>query len=312
MPPGAAPLFFVLSDAGGDSRAILPCQRLEARSGPGASSVASLTSFYSCDFRPLIAAGDARRTAFALGRAVAAMLAREPVVRFDSVDSTAPWLPPFLAGLAAPARAMLRYDHFGRWWEDVAGKGFDDYMGLRDGALREIVRRKGARLAREGATLSVIGAADLDRGIADYESIHAASWKDPEPFPNFQPFLMRRLAAAGWLRLAICRLGDRPVAAQIWVVAGGRATVLKLSHDRAFDRWSPGTVLTAYAIRTLMENDRIATLDFGRGDDPYKRAWTTNRTPHIGILWTSIARRPLLVARHLAGSLSRLARPAGG
>ena len=52
------------------------------------------------------------------------------------------------------------------------------------------------------------------------------------------------------------------------MVVAGTATVLKLAHDKAFDRASPGTVLTGFAIRTLMENDGIGMLDFGRGDDP--------------------------------------------
>jgi CelD/BcsL family acetyltransferase involved in cellulose biosynthesis len=64
-------------------------------------------------------------------------------------------------------------------------------------------------------------------------------------------------------------------------------------------------VLTAFAIRTLMENDRIESLDFGRGDDPYKRGWATNRTPHIGVLSVSIARRPGLIARHFLGAAIR-------
>jgi CelD/BcsL family acetyltransferase involved in cellulose biosynthesis len=119
---------------------------------------------------------------------------------------------------------------------------------------------------------------------------------------------MRNLATAGWLRLAICRLNGRPVAAQLWAVTAGTGTVLKLAHDQAFDRLSPGTVLTAFAIRRLIQNDGIARIDFGRGDDGYKAAWTTRRTPHIGVLSASITRRPLMIARHWAGAAARMAR----
>jgi CelD/BcsL family acetyltransferase involved in cellulose biosynthesis len=54
-----------------------------------------------------------------------------------------------------------------------------------------------------------------------------------------------------------------------------------------------------------MARDGVDRLDFGRGDDDYKRAWTSERTPHIGVLWVGVARRPLLIARHLAGDLKR-------
>ncbi len=316
LPPGTKPLFFVLEDGAGQAQAILPCQ-LMPQGGQNEPTTASLTSFYSCDFRPLIAPGPgAAATAFALGRDVARHLAGEAIVRFDSLESTWAELKPFLAGLSAPGRALLRYAHFGRWSQSVEGQTFAGYLAGRDGGLREVIRRKGARLEREGAVLTMTGVGatseEIERGIADYEAVYAASWKEAEPFPHFQPTLMRALAKAAWLRLAICRIGDRPVAAQLWVMTGGVATVLKLAHDRTFDSLSPGTVLTAFAIRNLMENERVASLDFGRGDDPYKRAWTSERTQHIGVLWTGIARRPGLVARHFLGQLRRRIKAGGG
>ncbi len=299
------PLFFVLGD-NGPPHAVIPCRR--ARHGDPA--ISSLTSFYSCDFRPLIAADrDGAATAFALGRQLADRLSGEPAFGFDSLDSTLPILEPLIAGLVRPGRALLRYAHFGRWWENLDGRTFVEYLAARDGALREVIRRKGARLERDGATFAMIGGAntqaEIEAGISDYETVYAASWKEAEPFPAFQPTLMRRLAAAGWLRLALLYLDGRPIAAQLWVVVDGTATVLKLAHDTAFDRASPGTVLTAFAIRTLMENDGVASLDFGRGDDPYKRGWATNRTPHIGVLSVDIARRPGLIARHFLGAAAR-------
>jgi hypothetical protein len=314
MPAGAAPLFCVLEDANGAARAILPCRRLPSgRDAPGRHraepAVAGLTSFYSCDFRPIAAPDSGGDAAFALGRGFARAFAAEPVVRFDSLDSTQPTLEPFLAGLRRPGRALLRYAHFGRWREDVRGRDWNAYLAARGGALRETIRRKGAKLTRAGATMEIVAAADIARGVADYETVYAASWKEPEPFPAFQPVLMRRLAEAGWLRLALCRIEGRPVAAQIWARVGPVATVLKLAHDQAFDAWSPGTVLTAFAIRHILAEGGaeggVGTLDFGRGDDPYKAQWTSTRTQHVGVLWTSLSRRPALIARHTLGRMLR-------
>jgi len=301
----AKPVFLTLSGPDGP-RALLPCQR----TAKGDPAVSSLTSFYSCDYRPLIATGD--NAAFDLGRAVAERLSEVAVFSFDSLDTGWPQLDPFLKGLARPGRVLLRYAHFGRWWEDVRGQSFDAYLADRDGALREVVRRKTARLQREGATLTMTGAGspatETEAGIADYETVYAASWKEAEPFPDFQPTLMRKLAEAGWLRLALLHLDGRPIAAQLWTLVGGTATVLKLAHDRQFDKQSPGTVLTAFAIRSLMEEGRIERLDFGRGDDPYKRGWARNRTAHIGVRSVSLARRPFSVAQHLLGAAIRRVR----
>jgi hypothetical protein len=302
---GVEPLFFVLNGAGGP-RALIPCKRLPH----GDPSISSLTSFYSCDFRPMIAAAeDEPATAFELGKALAERLSGEAVFGFDSLDSSWTSLTPFLKGLARPGRPLLSYAHFGRWWEDVRGRTYDQYLAARDGALREVIRRKTDRLTRDGATFTMVGAgrsaAETEAAIADYETVYAASWKEAEPFPAFQPTLMRKLAEAGWLRLALCHLEGRPIAAQLWVVVGRTATVLKLAHDQGFGKQSPGTVLTGFAIRTLMEGDHVDTLDFGRGDDPYKRGWTTRRTPHIGVQSVRLARRPMLVARHMLGVATR-------
>ena len=302
MRTDASPMFLVLGETAGATRAILPCQRIAG----GDPAVCGLTSFYSCDFRPLIAPGeDAFETARELGRQVGECLSDEAVVAFDSLAASLPALGAFFSGLKVRGRAILRYDHFGRWWENVTGLTFTQYLAARDGALRELVRRKGARLERAGATFVMIDAASgpdaVERGIAEYETVYRASWKEPEPFPNFQPALMRNLAKVGWLRLALCRMDGHPIAAQLWAQVGGTATVLKLAHDQAHDALSPGTVLTAFAIRALMDGGNVSVLDFGRGDDGYKRVWAGNRTQHTGVMSVSAARRPLLIARHFAG-----------
>jgi CelD/BcsL family acetyltransferase involved in cellulose biosynthesis len=296
---GARPVFLALLGEDGLARAILPCQSLP-------SAVTSLTSYYSCDFRPILAIPGDADAAFALGRAAAAAFARDPLIRFDSLDAEEPALAAFLAGLRRPGRALLRYAHFGHWWEQVGPGGFAAYLAGREGALRETIKRKGRGLERAGATLGIVPAAEIERGIGDYQAVYVASWKEPEPFPDFQPTLMRKLAATGALRLAICHVQGRPIAAQMWVVADHVGTVLKLAHDATCDRQSPGTVLTAYAIRRLIEDDGITRLDFGRGDDPYKRAWTTRRTQHIGVVSASLWQRPVVVARHWAGAARRI------
>ncbi len=60
--------------------------------------------------------------------------------------------------------------------------------------------------------------------------------------------------------------------------------VLKLAHDEAFKPASPGTVLTAAMLRRLLDDERVSEIDFGRGDDPYKRQWASQRRQRIGLL----------------------------
>ena len=151
-----------------------------------------------------------------------------------------------------------------------------------DIVLRETVRRK---LRRTPTTLEIVATTDtVEAGIDAYEEIYARSWKVPEPYPRFHAEMMRRAAAAGVLRLVLLRVEARVIAAQIWIVQGGRAAVLKLAHDESDKTLSPGTVLTALMIRELLGREAVTELDFGRGDDAYKQLWATQRRQRIGIV----------------------------
>lgn len=95
------------------------------------------------------------------------------------------------------------------------------------------------------------------------------------------------------------------MAAQLWIVEAGTATVLKLAHDRAFRTKSPGTILTALMLRRLLDHKSVAAIDFGRGDDDYKSGWASQRRQRIGLVLVD-PRRPTglgFLARHTLGRL---------
>ena len=296
--PGETARFLV---AGDPAR---PRAMLALRAGPG-GRLDALSGPYTCLFAPLLAPGlDAGEIA-ELGADLAPRLRAAPA-RFDALDPEAPWLAPFLAGLRQGGLRALRFDHFGNWHEPLGGRDWAAYLADRPGPLRETIRRKLRRSAEAGFSV-VAGGGGLDGAIADYEDVYARSWKVPEPFPLFNARLMREAAAAGALRLGLLHSGGRAVAAQIWLLAGGSATVVKLAHDEAFKPLSPGTVLTARMTRHLIEAEKVSELDYGRGDDPYKRLWTTGRRQRIGVVLASPwqAAGAIAIARHAAGAALR-------
>jgi len=59
----------------------------------------------------------------------------------------------------------------------------------------------------------------------------------------------------------------------MWTVEGGTAFIHKLAHRESAKALSPGSVLSAALFRHVIDEDRVATIDFGTGDDPYKRDW---------------------------------------
>jgi hypothetical protein len=299
MPAGARALF-LLCRTGNGPGVLFPLRTLA-----GGARLEGLSTLYSCLYQPLAPARASPAELRAAGQAFGDFCQGWGTVRLDALDGDWPGLPPLLEGARAAGLAVLRFNHFGNWYEGVAGRSWAEYLAARPGALRETIRRRLGQAERDTRTTleTIDSGAGLEAGIGAYEDVYARSWKGTEPFPRFSAALMRAAAAEGALRLGLLRLDGRPVAAQYWVVAGGRATVLKLTHDEAARARSPGTVLTAAMIRDLLERERVAELDFGRGDDAYKSLWTGSRRQRIGVVLAN-PRRPaglLALARHRLG-----------
>lgn len=279
LPADARPCFAVLS-RGQIPLAILPLQ------GDRKGGLAGLTNCYTCVYRPLIAE-DAPpcETARLLGRELGRLCRGRPVVRLDALPVEWTAIDAFVAGVSEAGLAVRRFANFGNWHHVFAGQSWQQYLSSRPGSLRELIRRKTKHAIRAGRLdfEIVSGPADLCRGIAAFEAVYGRSWKPPEPHPRFIPGLMREAAGTGALRLAIAWRAGIPVAVQLWVVAGGCATVMKLAHDEAHAALSPGTLLTAWAVEGLLR-DGIEMIDFGRGDDDYKRLWAGTRRQRIGVL----------------------------
>ena len=272
LPPGARARSLLLRQDG------TPAAVLPLLAGPGGAG--SLTSPYSVLFQPLVDPA----AAFGLGREAGRLLRRWPVLTLDALDPGWPGFVPFLAGLRRAGLLALRFDHFGNWHEAMAGRDWAAYLADRPGALRETIRRKSRLAGREGVRFTVAATPDaLPDALDAYESVYARSWKVPEPHPHFAAALLRRLAPLGQMRLGVMWRGAMPLAAQYWTVEDGVATVLKLAHDDAAKALSPGTLLTAHMIRGLLDGG-VRELDFGRGDDPYKRQWAGDRRQRIGVV----------------------------
>lgn len=267
LPAGARPRYLLCG-----AEALFPMMVYRGR-------LRSLTTPYSWVFAPVPEVlTDAAALAFA--KACRAW----PVTVIEALEAEGAGVTTLRRGLRRAGLLVSQFDHFGNWQESIAGRDWPGYLADRPGRLRELLRR---RLRDAGESLRYEMAATPDevaRGLAVYERIYADSWKVPEPFPAFGPALLRAAAAEGTLRLALLWRDETPLAAQYWVLRGGTATVLKLAHAETAKNVSPGSLLTAWAIRRLIEVDGIGRLDFGRGDDAYKQLWATERRQRLGLV----------------------------
>ena len=261
--------------------------RARAKRRQGVRALRALATVYSVEYG-IVGDGEEvnSRVIPVLADALAAERPRWDIIDLGPFERTATCFERLALELRRVGFWVQPYFQFGMWYERIAGRDFATFLAMRSGALRTTLKRAPKRLEHLGHVEieSVRGGGDLAAAIMDYEGVHARSWKPREPYPEFMPRLMREASAVGALRLGILRLNDRPIAAQVWIVWNRRATIFKLTHDERFKRVSPGSVLTMHMMRRAIEDDQVEEIDFGRGDDPYKRSWLGHRRQFWGVL----------------------------
>ncbi|MFO0444894.1 MAG: GNAT family N-acetyltransferase, partial [Betaproteobacteria bacterium] len=186
--------------------------------------------------------------------------------------------------LVAGGYRVERYVAHGNWHLPVV-TDWTSYLASRNGPLRSTIKRMTRQCLVRGGRIEVIyDGARLEAGIEAYQAVYARSWKQAEPQQDFMPEMMRWCASRGWLRLGVLWSGEKPVAAQVWVVAHGRASIYKIAYDEAHAASRPGTVLTAHLMKLAIEGDRVHEVDYLTGDDNYKRDWMSHRRELHGLV----------------------------
>ena len=126
--------------------------------------------------------------------------------------------------------------------------------------------------------------------------------EDGKPY-HFQKSWIRGRLKANPADLRIMHVEGEPAAAQLWLVTEGRAVIYKLAYDPRFAHLSVGSILTLRMMRQAIEVDGVREIDYGSGDDAYKKDWMSRRRER----WGMVAFNPfsvqgiLGIARHGLG-----------
>ncbi|QHE78400.1 GNAT family N-acetyltransferase [Hydrogenophaga sp. PBL-H3] len=275
----------------------------------------ALSNFYTCLFGPQ---GDVESMSASDWRALVTRMRELPgsaVVQLQPLDASSEWLAAFEKALHTKRYWTDRFFCFGNWYQPVASGGFAAYWSERPSALRHSVERGRRRLEKAGPwRIDIVTSEsdELEAAVAAYASVYGQSWKQPEPCPAFMPGLIRTAAREGWLRLGVLWLDGRPLAAQVWLVHGGKANIYKLAYVEGFQKLSAGSVLTAALMQHVIDVDRVVEVDYLSGDDAYKADWMAMRRERVGLLACDLLHWQgwLAAGRHVLGRWARRTRAA--
>lgn len=288
--------------------AVLPTTAQDGALGP---EVSGLSNFYTAIYAPALDAGVEAKDLLPLTRALRRDGAGAAAYRFSPMDPASREYALLKDALRLAGLSVHPYFAFGNWYEPVR-QTWAEYLKERSGQVRSTIKRNAKKFAAEGGRLELVQDDDrLEAGLAAYQAVYARSWKVPEPFAGFVPELIRLCARRGWLRLGLAWLGDKPVAAQVWIVANGRADIYKLAYDEAYKALAPGTLLTAMLMERAIDLDRVREIDYLIGDDAYKAAWMSQRRERFGLVaYDPMTLRGLLgLIRQALGTAWRRMRP---
>lgn len=298
-------VFSVREESTGNLAFVLPMRQVAGRYGM--RQLEGLSNWYSSLYG-LVGAGTSQHRALsALTAEIATERPRWDILDLHPLDPEDPSFEALVQALRAAGMATQRYFCFHNWYLDVAGRCYDAYAAGLPSRLKNTLKRKGRQLEKSGrARFDIVtGGEQLESAIAAYEQVYAASWKAPEPSPNFMPGLMRLCADQGWLRLGIATVDNEPAAAQLWIVCAGVASIYKLAYDEKFASLSIGSLLTERLMRHVIDIDRVREVDYLTGDDAYKRDWMSHSRERCGIIAFNLrsVRGIAAAALHLGGGL---------
>lgn len=158
--------------------------------------------------------------------------------------------------------------------------------------LRHDVERRLRRLGEVGAVSVQIcdGRERLDQLLEDGFRVEQLSWKggrgtavaSQSQTRSFYADVARWAASAGWLTLAFLRLDDQPIAFQFDLETPGTYYSLKIGYDPAYERFSPGKVLT-YAMVSRAVSRGMSTYELLGRDEPWKQSWTDTSREHASL-----------------------------
>jgi len=118
---------------------------------------------------------------------------------------------------------------------------------------------------------------DMPKAQEAYEDIYRRTWKQADVARQFAADLICDFAKRDWVRFLVLYGDERPLAAECFFVHGNIASSFRTAYDLNYRDFSVGSIVLQRMLEHVMTIDNVLEIDFGPGDEPYKKQWLSKR-----------------------------------
>ena len=270
---------------------------------------------------PIAAAGREREVGALVARALFDADPQPDLVVLEAAPEDSPWPEILRDAWPAPRPPWLHRDRsMPAPFLALGAPGFDAWFAGRSANFRQQMRRSRRKLEREGAVFAVARTPDeIERGIEAFRAVLRQKWGVEQGRDVLSAWVDPMLAdvagelgGEGRFRLWTIQQEGRPIAAHVFLAAGGEVSYWLGGYDHGWSAARPSLVAILAALEDAWQaGDQ--RLDLGGGAQPYKYrfasgeealGWTT-LVPRGPRYWrTRLALVPEHASRAVAGRLS--------
>ncbi len=207
------------------------------------------------------------------------------ILEFGSIPEENGFYEVIKMGVEKTGLKLEEFACYGDWYNDAVDPSGEIFFSKLPSGVRKDILYCKRRLEKSGdVEFKIITRENIEEAMNDYYVVYSKSWQEKEGIgPNFHRDLGKMAGKNGWLRLGFLRFNNQPIAAQFWMKCDDHAFILKTVYDQEFKKYSPGKILTSEMVKSMIDIDKVGTIDYVQGDETYKKDWTPKRRERKGI-----------------------------
>lgn len=161
-------------------------------------------------------------------------------------------------------------------------RNFDQLLNGLDRRTQKEFRRKINRLAKLGFVdlIRIQGDAQIEYHLDRFFEFYARTRKAEEPHPEFYYSLFKRFENLGRLCFYSLTLDGQPIAYLICLLGKDTIYGIKTTYNSSYCAFSPGVILFYKSIENMLGIPGMQEFDMGRGNEQFKREWTSLSHEH--------------------------------